>query len=66
MTPLIIMDQFGIIQNLHMSRIPQTSFLVGAFFTAFYGKKALVMCQNRARARSEQFSAGLNSWPFPY
>ena len=31
-TPLIIKVQFGIIQNLHMTHIPQTSFLVAFFF----------------------------------
>ena len=41
MTPLIIKDQFGIIQNLHMSPIPQTSFLVGTFFATSYNKTAL-------------------------
>ena len=40
-TLLIIKDQFGIIQNLHMSPIPQTSFLVGTFFAASYSKTAL-------------------------
>ena len=40
-TPLIIKDQFGIIQNLHMSPTPQTSFLVGTFFPASYSKTAL-------------------------
>ena len=40
--PLVIKDQFGIIQGLHMSPIPQTSFLVGTFFAASYSKTALV------------------------
>jgi hypothetical protein len=40
-TPLIIEDLFGIIQNLQTSTIPQTSFLVGAFFAASYSKMAL-------------------------
>ena len=31
----------GIIQNLQTSPIPQTSFLVGTFFTASYSKTAL-------------------------
>ena len=35
MAPLIIKDQFGIIRNLHMSPIPQTSFLVWTFFCRF-------------------------------
>ena len=30
--PQIIEDQFGIIQNLQIYPIPQTSFLVGTFF----------------------------------
>ena len=39
--PLIIKDQFGIIQNLHMFPIPQPSFLVGTLFAASYSKTAL-------------------------
>ena len=39
--PLIIKDQFGIIQNLHMFPIPQTSFLVGTLFAASYRKTAI-------------------------
>ena len=39
--PLIIKDQFGIIQNLHMNPIPQTSFLFGTLFAASYSKTAL-------------------------
>ena len=35
-------DQFGIIQNLQMSPIPQTSFLVGTFFAISYSKTTLV------------------------
>ena len=38
---MLILDQFGIIQNLQMSPIPQTSFLVGTFFVASYSKTAL-------------------------
>ena len=34
------LDQFGIIQNLQISPIPQTSFLVGTFIQQ--GKQALV------------------------
>ena len=34
-TPLIIKNQFGIIQNLQMSPVTQTSFLVGTFFCCF-------------------------------
>ena len=41
MTTLIIKSQFGIIQNLQMSPIPQTSFLVGTFFATSYSKTAL-------------------------
>ena len=39
---MLISDQFGIIQSLQMFPIPQTSFLVGTFFAAFYSKTALV------------------------
>ena len=35
-------DQFGIIQNLQTSPIPQTSFLVGTIFAASYSKTALI------------------------
>ena len=38
---LIYKDQFGIIQNLRTSPIPQTSFLVGTFFAASYIKTTL-------------------------
>ena len=34
--------QFGIVQNLQMSPIPQTSLLVGTFFAVSYSKTALV------------------------
>ena len=43
MTPLIIEDQFGILQNLQTSPIPKTSFLVGTFFAVSYSKKTLVL-----------------------
>ena len=36
-------DQFRIVQNLQMSPIPQTSFLVGAFFAVSYSKTALII-----------------------
>ena len=36
-----IKDQLGIIQNLQMSPISQTSFLVGTFFAASYSQTAL-------------------------
>ena len=39
---MLIQDQFGIIQNLPTSPIPQTSFLVRTFFAASYSKTALV------------------------
>ena len=45
MTPLIINDQFGIIQNLHMFPIPQTSFWLGLFFAISYSKTALVVAK---------------------
>ena len=32
---MLILDQFGIIQNIQTSPIPQTSFLVGTFFCRF-------------------------------
>ena len=35
------LDQFGIVQNLQTSPIPQTIFLVGTFFAISYSKKAL-------------------------
>ena len=41
MSRVIIKDRFGIIQNLHLSSIPQTSLLVGTFFAASYSKTAL-------------------------
>ena len=46
MIPLIIQDQFGILQNLQnlqTSPIPQTSFLVGTFFAVSYSKTALAI-----------------------
>ena len=62
--PLIIKDQFGIIQNLHMSPIPQTNFLVETFFATSYSKTALVQHYtqlqddgDREWAWSELFSA---------
>ena len=39
---MFIKDQFGIIQNLQMPPIPQTSFLAGIFFAISYSKSALV------------------------
>ena len=39
--PSIIQDQFGIIQNLQGSPIPQTSFLPWTFFAVSYSKTAL-------------------------
>ena len=38
---MLIQDQFGIIQNLQVSPISQTSFLVGTFFAVSYSKWAL-------------------------
>ena len=38
---MLIYDQFGIIQNLQMAPIPQTSFLVWTFFAVSYSKPAL-------------------------
>ena len=38
---MLIQEQFGIIQNLQMSPIPQTSFLVGTFYATSYSKTAL-------------------------
>ena len=38
---MLIYDQFGIIHNLHMSPIPQSSFFVGTFFAIPYSKRAL-------------------------
>ena len=44
---MLIKDQFGINENLQTSPIPQTSFLVGTFFTTSYSKTALgVYCPN--------------------
>ena len=40
---LLIQDQFGIIQNLQTSSIPQTNFLVGTYFGVSYSKMALVV-----------------------
>ena len=37
---MIILDQFGIIQNLQMSPIPKPSILVGTFFAISYSKTA--------------------------
>ena len=42
---MLIKDQFGIIQNLQTSPIPQSSFLVGTFFAVSYSKTALVDAQ---------------------
>ena len=38
---MLVYDQFGIIQNLQMFPIAQTSFLVGTFFATSYSKTAL-------------------------
>ena len=38
---MLIEDQFGITQNLQMSPIPKTSFLVGTYFAVSYSKRAL-------------------------
>ena len=38
----LIQDQFGIIQNLQSSPIPQTIFLVGIFFATSHSKMALI------------------------
>ena len=38
---MLIQDQFGIIQNIQTSPIPQTSFLVGTFFVASYSNIAV-------------------------
>ena len=38
---MLILNQFGIIQNLQTSPIPQTSFFVGTFFDVSYSKTAL-------------------------
>ena len=50
---LIIKDQFGIIQHLQMSPIPQTSFLVGTFFAVSYSKTALERALELATIRYE-------------
>ena len=42
-------DQFGIIQDLHLFPIPQTSFLAGTFFAVSYGKTALVCIESQER-----------------
>ena len=39
---MLIQDQFGIIQNLQTSPIPQTSFLPWTFLAASYSKAALI------------------------
>ena len=38
---MLIVHQFGIIQNLQTLTIPQTSFMVGTFFAISYSKPAL-------------------------
>ena len=53
---MLIYGQFGIIQNLQMSPIPQTSFLVGTFFAVSYSKPAL------ARIHLSEF---LLQWQLP-
>ena len=40
-TPWMIKDQFGIIQNLQTSPIPQNPFLDREFFASSYSKTAL-------------------------
>ena len=42
---MLISDQFGIIQNLQTSPMPQTSFLVGTVFAETYSKTALGVLQ---------------------
>ena len=49
-TPLINKGQIGIILNLHMSPIPQTSLLVWAFSAASYSKTALD-CKKRVQQK---------------
>ena len=62
--PLIIQDQFGIIQNLQASPIPQTRFLLWTFFAVSYSKTALnelwhFLCKKAAKyknyANSQKF-----------
>ena len=50
---MLIKDQFGIIQNLQTSPIPQTSFLVGTFFAASYSKMALANAILQIHSRLE-------------
>ena len=38
---MLLFDQFGIIQNLQTSPIPQTSFLAGTFFATYCSKAAI-------------------------
>ena len=45
---MLIWDQFVIIQNLQMSPIYQTSFLVGTFFATSNSKTALVVESKKA------------------
>ena len=49
---VIIKDQFGTIQNLYMSPIPQTSFLVGTFFAASYSKTAVDVDKNKTHSEN--------------
>ena len=45
--PLIVQNQFDIIQNLQMFPILQTSFLPQTFFATYYSKTALLAILNR-------------------
>ena len=48
---MLIQDQFGIIQNLQTTPIPQTSFLVRTFFAASYSKTAIRLDLGQVRYR---------------
>ena len=58
---MLIYDQFGIIQNFQTSPIPQTSFLVGTFFTVSHSKTALAKITHKLRPYKIIFDDYLNS-----
>ena len=58
------LDQFGIIQNLQTSPIPQSSFLAWTFFAAFYSKIALELLWRLLKSRDFSLRIFKSAWIF--
>ena len=48
---MLIQDQFGIIQKLQKSPIPQTNFFIGTFFAASYSKTAIEQVDKKGKQK---------------